>query len=74
MSILSDGSDVDAFAKDANTYFAKVTSPARHQVVTTFVEMLDADDGGDRNNIKYIINAELHCCIREGRYSGQVVP
>ena len=33
------------------------TCPARYQVVTTFVEMLDAEDGGDHEDVNYIINA-----------------
>ena len=43
------------------------TRPARHRVVTTFVEVHDADDGGEREDINCIINAELHRCIREAR-------
>lgn len=35
-----------------------------HHYVTAFVEMLDVDDGGDREDVNYIINAEIHRCIR----------
>ena len=43
------------------------THPERHQVVTTFVEMIDAAGGGGREDVYYIINTELQTCIREAR-------
>ncbi len=39
------------------------TRPAKYQVVTEFIEMIDADRDGDEEDINYLINDELHKCI-----------
>ena len=39
------------------------TQPAKYQVVTQFIEMIDADRDGDEEDINYLINDELHKCI-----------
>lgn len=45
-----------------NKYSSSKTSSL---TLTTFVAILDADDGDDREDVNYTINAELHRCIRE---------
>jgi hypothetical protein len=43
------------------------TRPAKYQVVTQFIEMIDADRDGDEEDINYLINDELHKCIRAAK-------
>ena len=47
--------------------WSTTSRPARYQAVIAFVDMLDADNGGDHEDVNYIINAELHHCIRGAR-------
>ena len=41
--------------------------PAKYQVVTQFIETINADDliNADQDNVNYLINAELHQCIKK---------
>ena len=37
--------------------------PANYQIVTKFVEMIDIARDGDKDDVNYLINNELHKCI-----------
>ena len=45
--------------------WATTSRPAKYQVVTQFIETINADDliNADQDNVNYLINAELHQCI-----------
>ena len=37
--------------------------PANNQLVTLFVEMIDTARDGDKDDVNYLVNDELHKCI-----------
>ena len=41
--------------------------PAKYQVVTQFIEMINVDKDGDEEEINYLINPELHQCIKAAK-------
>ena len=43
------------------------TRPAKYQLVTEFIEMIDTDRDGDEEDIDYLINDELHKCIKSAK-------
>ena len=49
--------------------WATTSRPAKYQVVTQFIETINADDliNADQDNVNYLINAELHQCIKAAR-------
>ena len=49
--------------------WATTSRPAKYQVVTQFIETINADDliNADQENVNYLINAELHQCIKAAR-------
>ena len=49
--------------------WATTSRPAKYQVVIQFIEMINADEiiNADQENVNYLINAELHQCIKEAR-------
>ena len=60
--------------------WATTSRPAKYQVVTQYIEIINADDliNADQDNVHYLINAELHQCTsikaaRDQRYSKQAV-
>ena len=52
-----------------DTVWATTSRPAKYQVVTQFIETINADDliNADQDNVNYLINAELHQCIKAAR-------
>jgi hypothetical protein len=49
--------------------WATTSRPAKYQVVTQFIETINADDliNAYQDNVNYLINAELHQCIKAAR-------
>ena len=49
--------------------WATTSRPAKYQVVIQFIEMINADEiiNADKENVNYLINAELHQCIKAAR-------
>ena len=49
--------------------WATTSRPAKYQVVTQFIETINADDliNADQDNVNYLINAELYQCIKAAR-------
>jgi len=49
--------------------WSTTSRPAKYQVVTQFIEMLNADDliNAEQENVNYLINVELHQCVKAAR-------
>ena len=43
------------------------TRPAKYQVVTEFIELIDNEIGGEDDDVNYLINDEFHKCIRAAK-------
>ena len=50
-----------------DTVWSAASHPAKYQAATQFIEMIDADENGEEEDVNYIINDELHKCIKAGR-------
>jgi hypothetical protein len=49
--------------------WATTSRPAKYQVVTQFIETVNANDliNADPDNVNYLINAKVHQCIKAAR-------
>ena len=49
--------------------WSTTSRPAKYQVVTQFIEVLNADDliNAEQENVNYLINVELHQCVKAAR-------
>ncbi len=49
--------------------WSTTSRPAKYQVVTQFIEVLNADDliNAEQENVNYLINIELHQCVEAAR-------
>ena len=49
--------------------WSTTSRPAKYQVVTQFIETINADDliNADQGNVNCLVNAELHQCINAAR-------
>ena len=49
--------------------WATTSRPAKYQAVTQFIEPINANDliNAGQDNVNYLINAELHQCIKAAR-------
>ena len=57
-------------ARFAVSSMSTTSRPAKYQVVTQFIEMLNEDDlliNAEQENVNYLISVELHQCIKAAR-------
>ena len=49
--------------------WSTTSRPAKYQVITQFIEALNADDliNAEQENVNYLINVELHQCVKAAR-------
>ena len=58
-----------AILKVIDVVWSTTSRPAKYQVVTQFIEVLDADDliSAEQENVNYLINVELYQCVKAAR-------